>query len=500
MKRIIAAILALLLVVSLCGCGSTGGAKSGDDTKTVVGFRKGEDGSSFLISETQTISFDTTLKSGYITADRGHIVTLTESGELSYSDGKQENVVEIDKKAQSVFGIRNDGFFFTDEKDISYRVQFGVEEFVALGENVARAVAENNTSVLYATDDGKLYILAAESTEAEKVGTFDDSVLVTAISDNANIAVWLLNDGNEYTPVIRNGEDKKTGESYTAKYSGFNVEFSKDQKMAVMGSYNSNTVYIVKEGEETEKISLPDNLANTVFYSGNGEMSRSNAADISSIFVSVETSSGVSLYSLTLDGDKDRLLSNVARAMIHNGKAVYVDEDENLCFAPITSSGIGDEKKISGDARQLDFSETGEYLFFTKNYDGDTATLCAYSFKDDSVQKISSGVNGIYYISSDGATVYFFKNVERVKDTYTYYGDLYRWTYAKKDAESEKIASDVLTYTLTSFLDSGELDKNAILLEKFNAVTETDGKTSISYDLLKYDGKETAKLQSDLIK
>lgn len=500
MKRIIAAILALLLVVSLCGCGGTGGAKSGDGTKAAVGLRKGDDESAFLVSEMQTISFDTALKSGYITADRGHIVTLTENGELSYSDGKQENVVEIEKKAQSISSVRNDGFFFTDEKDVTYRVKFGVEEFVELGENVVYTVAKNNTSVLYATDDGKLNTLAADSTEAVKVGTFEKRVLVMDISDNANIAVWVLNDGSEYTPVIQNGDDRKTCEAYSAKYSGFRVEFSKDQKMAVIGSYYNNTVYIVKEGEDVVKITLPDELSSGNFFSANGRVNTCSAADISSVYVTVEASSGVSLYSLTPDGDKERLLSNIGGMTVHNGRIIYLNEDDDLCYAPVTASGIGEEKKISGDAGQVDFAETGEYLFFTKNADGDTATLCAYSFKDDAVQKISGGVSGRYYVSTDGATVFFFKNVETVKDTYSTYGDLYRWTYAKKDTESEKIASDVLTGSLTSLLDSGELDKNGFLLERFNAATETDGKTTISYDLLKYDGKETAKVQSNLIK
>lgn len=371
-------------------------------------------------------------------------------------------------------------------------VRFGVEEMDKLGEDVVFTVAENTTSVLYATVDGDI----ADSTEAEKAGTFDDSVLVTAISDNAGIAIWLLNDGAEYTPVVRNGEDKKTCEAYSAYFSGFAAEFSKDQKMVVMGSYFSNTVYIVKEGEDAVKIALPDELSSGNFFSANGRVYTQNAADITSVFATVESSSGASLYSLTLDGDKERLLSDIGSMKIQGGRVIYLNEDDDLCYAPVTSSGIGEEKKISGDADQVDFAETGEYPFFTKNADDDTAALCAYSFKDDSVQKVSGDVSRKgYYVSTDGATVFFFKNVEKVKDAYSYYGDLYRWTYAK-DAESEKITSDVLTNSLTSLLDSGELEKNAFLQERFNAVTEN----AISYDLLKYDGKEAAKLQPDLIK
>ena len=47
-------------------------------------------------------------------------------------------------------------------------------------------------------------------------------------------------------------------------------------------------------------------------------------------------------------------------------------------------------------------------------------------------------------------------------------------------------------------LDSGEIEKNGFLFEKFNAATEVDGKNCISYDLMKYNGKETEKVQSEL--
>lgn len=260
-----------------------------------------------------------------------------------------------------------------------------------------------------------------------------------------------------------------------------------------MGSYFSNTVYIVKEGEDAVKIALPDELSSGNFFSANGRVYTQNAADITSVFATVESSSGASLYSLTLDGDKERLLSGIGSMKIQGGRVIYLNEDDDLRYAPVTSSGIGEEKKISGEADQVDFAETGEYLFFTKNADDDTAALCAYSFKDDGVQKVSGDVSRKgYYVSTDGATVFFFKNVEKVKDAYSYYGNLYHWTYAK-DAESEKLTSDVLTNSLTRLFDSGELEKNAFLLERFNAVTEN----AISYDLLKYDGQGSGNVKKE---
>lgn len=501
MKRTIPAILALFLAFSLCGCGASDTKSRDDGTRTAVYCRYEEGGGTYLFSENSSYRFDTDLASGYITPDRTHIVTLSESGELTYSDAAQENTVSLDAKVESVSHIRNGGFFFTDEKGVSYRVRFGAEEPEKLGEDVRFVVAENTTSALYATGDGKLYTLSSDSAEPVKVGSFDDSVLVSAVSDSAEIAVWLLYDGSQLTPVILNGEDKKTCAPYTAKYySGFEVEFSKDQTLAVMGSYNSNSVYIVKNGEEVQSYSFPDALYDTAFYSANGRIHTLDTKDISSVFVSVQADSGENLYCLTPAGDKERLLSNVQNAEIQNGRIVYIDKEGALYYAPVTASGMGEEKKISGDAHSFEIPETGSHLFFTKNYDDGTAALCAYDFKDGAVQKVSGNVSVSLYLSTDGTTVYYFKNTESVKDTYRSYGDLYCWTYSKKETEGSKIASDVLTSSLTSFLSSGELEKNGFWFERFNSAITVDGSTCVAYDLMKYDGKDAAKVQPGLYK
>ena len=146
-----------------------------------------------------------------------------------------------------------------------------------LGADVVFSTAYNTTSVLYATPDGKIFLLGCDTSEALKVGTFDDSVIVESISDNGSIAVWLLNSDNQYTPVIYNGGDKKTCESYSSKYAGFGHSFSKDQKLVVLGSYSSNTMYIAGEGMETVRVSMPNVLDVPMFYSEKGRITDTNA-------------------------------------------------------------------------------------------------------------------------------------------------------------------------------------------------------------------------------
>lgn len=501
MKRLLTLFSALIILGILCGCGGAATETAEEEidlTRTTAAVQNALDGAAYIVTESECYPFTSGLREGYVTPDRNNVVMLTESGELSYSNAAMENIVEVSGSVASVSDIRNDGFFYTSEDSITYRVRFGAEENDKLGEDVRYTVAKHTTSVLYATTEGKIFLLGCDTADKVRIGTFEDRVTVWEVSDNGGIAVWLLNEGKQYTPVIYNSGDKKTCEPYSSNYPGFSAELSKDQKMVVLGSYYSNTVYFAKEGEEAVKVSLPDDLFLPIFYSEKGRIRDTNTEDVRAVFFNVDAKSGTNFYGMTLDGDKERLLSNIQGAWVQDGRVIYVDEDRNLCYAPMTSSGIGEEKKISGDVDRLDFPETGDCIFFTKNADGDTATICVYSFKEESVQKLSGNVSGRFYLGTDGATVFFFKNVEDVKNTYSTYGDLCRWTYAKKDVESEKLASDVLTSSLTSMLDSGEIEKNGFLFEKFNAATEVDGKNCISYDLMKYNGKETEKVQSEL--
>lgn len=95
-------------------------------------------------------------------------------------------------------------------------------------------------------------------------------------------------------------------------------------------------------------------------------------------------------------------------------------------------------------------------------------------------------------IGSDGKTVYFLKDVERIKGTYTDCGDLYVWSYGK--GESEKLTSEVIENSLTSNLTTGEINKNGFVYFKFNSKTEDE----ILIDAFYYNGKESVKMASEL--
>ena len=209
--------------------------------------------------------------------------------------------------------------------------------------------------------------------------------------------------------------------------------------------------------------------------------------------------SATSLYRITLDGDKERLLTDVWLNDIKNGRLIYTDNDETLYTAEAAAANI-EETKISGSVDQVRMASNGQYVYFTKNAEGGEATLCVYNVAKDSVQKIGSCANARIRVSTDGTEVYFFKDTETVDGKYVSYGELYRWTYSEKGAESVKLASDVLTDSLTSFLESDEIDKNNFTFDRFNGIVTKDGEEKISYDLMRFRGGEVEREQSELIR
>ncbi len=472
----------------------------------MVSSRDYAEGGSCIVTENGVIDFDETTE-GYMTSDRNHIITLTD-GTLSYSDAKMENNVEVDTGVAGFNLVKNDGFVYADEDYEIYRVIFGTEEPLKLPELNDGIVADNKTTLLYSTQDS-IYTLASDSDEKNKVGTFTDDVRLIAISDDASTALWLLNDRDgELTPVFCvNGETTK-GETYTSKYSsGFYAYFSADQSLMVAYSFDANYIYIVKVGEELVKVTLPDEV-----YSvgcNKGAIVQTKATDITSLYVTIEADSGQKLYGITLDGEKESLLANIGQAQVSNDKVVYTDEDGDLYYADVNGMSIGEETKITGDCDDFYFTNSGKYVYLTKDYDSSTSTASLYTYKlgDDKPTRISSDVYFdsywivSYSISTDGSSVYYLKDMEEVSDSYSSYGNLYCWTYSAKDPASEKIAGDVLGRSVTSFLKyRNGIDKTNVVFERFNSTTEKDGETYISYDLIKWNGKETEKLCSDLIK
>ena len=121
MKKARVFLLALVILGLLCGCGAAV-TQTKDLEREAEAARFAADGSAYIVTESGSCSLED-VSNGCITPDRKHIVTLTDSGEIFYSDAAMENTVKVCDNAASFTRVRNDGFFYTSENDVTYRVR-----------------------------------------------------------------------------------------------------------------------------------------------------------------------------------------------------------------------------------------------------------------------------------------------------------------------------------------------------------------------------------------
>ena len=160
-----------------------------------------------------------------------------------------------------------------------------------------------------------------------------------------------------------------------------------------------------------------------------------------------------------------------------SGNLIYKDTDSNLYYAAIKGTDISDGTKIASDVEYLKVAENGDYVYYMKDCEDSEGSLYGYKIGDSEPKKVGSDIGcysssyysyGYYQISSSGSTVYYIKDVESVKDTYTDYGTLMKWNYSS--GESEKISSDVTEVSLSSALSSSEINENGFMFLKYASV------------------------------
>lgn len=151
----------------------------------------------------------------------------------------------------------------------------------------------------------------------------------------------------------------------------------------------------------------------------------------------------------------------------------------------------------------------GKYVYYMNDCDssGTTAALYCYKIGSKKPQRITSEASclslsfldysdGIMYItcSADGKTVFFFKDLEDISDTYDSQGTLMMWSYG--DKQPTKVSSEVVAFTLEGIGATGEVKKDGVMFMRFNSV---DSNKDIWGNWMYYNGKKTVKIASDVI-
>lgn len=494
-------IVAAVAVVVVLLFAFIGGGNSSSAEPRFVAARYAEDGTAYLLLEDgKCITINDEVFRTVITPDRKNVVVLLEDGTLYVTDKDQSKKTVVTDNGDRLIGLKDEGFLYEDSDNKAYRVSFSGGTTAELGETNKVFFAKDTMSVVFEDGQGGIYTLPYNSSERVRVGKNEDEVELNAVSNDGVLAVWTLIEGSNKTIVLCEGDEKETlGTVYSKYSSGTGVSFTKDQKLAVVTNYNGDRIYIKQPGKETVTVKFNDELSSNAVYTADGIITKQSASKVKGIYVLVDAENGSNLYYVTLNGEKERVLSKVSRVNFSNGNIVYLDTESNLYTAKVSGANISDEKKLSGDAwTMMRVTDNGSYLYYMKDCDDESGTLCCYKFGEKEAKRVASDVSlydgwlDYIQIGSDGKTVYFLKDVERIKGTYTDCGDLYVWSYGK--GESEKLASEVIENSLTSNLTTGEINKNGFVYFKFNSKTEDE----ILIDAFYYNGKESVKMASEL--
>lgn len=506
----VAIIGGVLLLAMLAGVFLLGNISIGSQETVQIWAKINEHGTAYIpLAKGKAIVIQDDVAEAVLTRDQKHVVVLQNNGTLYVTDKMAEDKTEITSKCAVLSYVRNEGFFYEDKEGNFHRVLFKDYDSVKLGNVSDYAVATDTTSILYVTTDGGIYRLTAKSEEREKLGSVTDYASARAISDNGQTAVWITVKSGEQTIVLYEGDEKFTLGKVSGEY-GTGATFSKDQKMVVVRNYNSNNLWIKYVGQEPIKVTLGGESSGSV-YTDKGYLSDAKASSVSYLYMAANSDTYYSenVYSISKDGDREKLLSDVSGWSVANGYMVYKDEEGTLYYAKLDGNSLSEENRIANDVLSFQLTDNGKYVYYMNDCDssGTTAALYCYKIGSKKPQRITSEASclslsfldysdGIMYItcSADGKTVFFFKDLEDISDTYDSQGTLMMWSYG--DKQPTKVSSEVVAFTLEGIGATGEVKKDGVMFMRFNSV---DSNKDIWGNWMYYNGKKTVKIASDVI-
>lgn len=508
-KMIIIGVIVVLLVVLVAGAiflfGNSTSAGSAKVETTTVSAKLTDDGTAYLpMFDGTCVVINDEVEAATISKDREHIVVLLKDGTLYVTDKNQSAKTEIVDNCESISNVRNDGFFYSDDNDDVYRILFSDFSSQKLGNDAAFVVAENNTSVIYATDEGGVYTMSNTEKEGNKISTYTNSIELEAISDNGEISVWVTEKNDIQTIMLNDGDDKVTLGEVDYDYNYTYVTFTEDQGLVVIRNSYSDCMWIKVPGQETIEAKLGSEPADITIFTNEGYLSDMQSGSVDSLYISTEADSGSNVYNISLSGDRERILSKVSNYYIANGNIVYTDMENTLFSAKLDGNSIVNEMKVASDVDMFELTDNGQYVYYMKDCEDETGSLYCYKIGESDPVKVATDVacynsnwsDWMYTTySTNGTTVFFFKDMEEIPDTYTEQGTLMVWNYGEDGAN--KISSDVVNYSVTSSLETGEVNAKNFMFMKYSSV---DADENIYVNWMYHNGTEATKLATDVIR
>lgn len=393
------------------------------------------------------------------------------------------------------YDIIGERFQYSTQHNL-FRYTFDDEQSMEVDAYENIIIAEEDLTIAYTTDVG-IYLLKETEDTAQKIqGQKHDGITLISLADQGNILVWsdnIRNTDSFFAEVyVANKGDINSLGKMEMEYSSFSINAillnSKKEILCVSDS-SEDVLYGTVNGTSAEKFSVKGSILPYGCYSQYGLLTSDIDKKINGFYTIIEANYDRDLFYVSLDGERERLLSDVEEIVgLVNGKIYYIKSDgssENLYCAIISEDEIKNEERIAKNIDYVRICEDGR-LYYLKDYDyyNGMGTLYTISSKGEE-EKIATDV--YWFIDDVDGKAMYYADSEEIGYGYYGYGTLY---YGDK-----KIQADVLTYITFS-----EDNMKQMGLLQYDYIKENDdGTSTIMCNLCYYDGKKAERIASDVI-
>jgi len=443
MYGIIGAAAAAVLIIAIIIISSLGGGKS-TSKMSVTGFSD-EDGKGYVLDgKGGVIEVADDVTFCFITADKKHVAYIDDDDKLYVANGKAKNPEKVAKNVESAYYLRNDGFLYSTTDKEYYRYSYSKKDAVKLGNVEDFYVSTDDSDEINVAyfEDGKLYLLANNSTEPEKIAK-GDGCYINYVSEDGKTVVWTEKGDGEKLHITTAKEDLKvikSDETITVRIyaNGKKIlAFDGDNKL-----YNLDI-----NGKVISETKIKDGYAYlSTVYTSKGVLEYETKS-LSSFYVSIVKEDGTkAVYYIDGKGEATEIVDDASVFAISNGKIYFLDGD-NIKTAKVGKEKIKKAEKIYKDISTFNYIEESGYLLMLGT---DGELLCAKPGKD--AVEVSDNAKNVT-LSKDSKTIYF---VEDVKDDN---GTLMSYKLGAKDAV--EIADDVYSGIIETGTPDGEITSNS---------------------------------------
>jgi len=412
-------------------------------------------------------------QTSFVLIDKNDDMYYYELSEGQISDGQM-----IASEVYSINKVTDTGCIFTTQEDANndmYPSIYIFEKNETVNLSITNYWYAHKTLKISGIDTkGKLVLYDDETNNIAELCSTGVYAEVLAVSNDGSFIIWQEEVNSELVFYgFIDGDKQKLGSLGDCDGYSVDVGFINDETGAVICATDNEKIIIAQKSTEPVVVNLGAELTvSWLVYDTFGTLLFDSSKEISGIYCYLNTDDYelVDLFYIDLDGNKEKVLSDINIMDIQNGKIAYINSDDELYFAEINEDKLVNESKITFDAESVVFAPDNRHLYINKD---DGLYYVDLSDRKLDTEKITENMDSCYMTNKNGE-LYLIKDAENIEDSYFTKGELYRYTVG---GELEKVTSDVIEIVAEY---PGIITTDVPIVHKYSHIDEND---DIIYDI-----------------